>query len=188
MALLTSLSITFPDYSLIDQFFTINITYPTFDCGYFDKLNYETLIRDSKAPVKPTACNFTHSCTAYGPGSKKDTAQHFHPPRKPLSKAGKVGTIFAGAIVGVVLTTCLQDWWYNKKHSQQELTPAVRRSDVLQLEDVTGGVLRVETPNEDGLPKHARVETSGEILPGYDDSLEGTVFNLPSQQQPRQAY
>ena len=100
----------------------------------------------------------------------KDTARHYHRPRKQLSHNAKVGIILAGSVVGFAILVCTSQW-YNRKHPRPQVNCAVGRGEVVQLENVIEGVSRVEEEDGDHPPKYARVGMPGEVPPGYDNIL-----------------
>lgn len=160
--------------------FTLNSTHPDFNCTLFDKLHDDLLDYYSEIKEKPSSNN-SYSCTAYGPGSTKDSAVHYHRPKKPLSQGAKVGMITAGVVVGMLLVA-YAGRWYNTKHPHPQTNRAAARGEVVHLDDVTGGVTRAEEDDADHPPKYARVGMPGEVPPAYDDSLNSSTGREVSAQ------
>ena len=68
--------------------------------------------------------------------------------------------------------------WYRRKHPKPQVT---RAGEVVDLEVVSGGVVRAEDENGDHPPKYARVGKPGEVPPGYDGSRNSTSREVSAE-------
>ena len=164
-------------YDSLPIYFHINSTNSYLNCTSFDKLNYDYLATYTTSrgenPTLPSG--YSYSCSAYPPGSTKDVALHYQPPKPPawneLSETEKQGVIIASVIVGLLIAWVLF-WWWRKKHPKPPSEDRVRQNeDGLDLGDLSGGVVRAE---EDGVhrpPQYRRVAKPHEVPPGYGVTL-----------------
>jgi hypothetical protein len=66
-------------------------------------------------------------------------------------------------------------WWYSRKHPWSQVNRTVGRDEVVQLENVVGGVSRAEEEDGDHPPKYAILGMPGEVPPGYDNTLNSDI-------------
>jgi hypothetical protein len=154
--------------------FFLNSTGSHLDCTFFDEQRYKLLAVAERLKHEDSEYQFTpapYSCYSIAPGSTKDTARHYHPPKRPLSKSAIAGIVVSAVVIPLLITRLLYLWW-RKRHPKPKPEPG--SGEVVNLDDVTGGVVRTEDEHGDHPPKYARVGVPGEVPPDYDENLSSS--------------
>jgi hypothetical protein len=156
--------------------FYLNSTNPNLNCTGFDKLNYEYLtFKASKGENHTLPSSYNYSCSAYPPGSTKDVALHYHPPRKSpwdkMSKAERIVVVIASVVVGWTMLWAAYRFWRKKHPKPQPEQRGGIDGDEVDLDDLTGGVIREEEDAVHRPPQYRRVAKPHEVPPGYTVEL-----------------